>query len=729
MIKLILSLILLLTPFISLAQPPQGISYQAVAYNPTTNLPIINQTISLRFSILDNSASGPAVYVETFTQDTNQEGIFSLNIGTGVQVTGSFSAINWGLNQKFLKVEMDTTGGTNYVLVGTSQLMSVPYALYSQSAGNNFQYIKNIEELRTLPVQLPNDVNKIVYIKGYYEEGDGGDGFFIFKEDETIPDLGGIHIKPNIINPIPSNGNGRWVRQYTGPINVIYFGVVKVIDQILYQPPNLGPNGDQTNGVRINNAIEYVNQYNLSYIHGNPLNTSLTKTPQDMTIYFPSGGYFIDKKINLYSEINIKGDRGTRFFPIFGKTGDYLFNISDGFIEKLNIENIEVDFSLSQNGLGGIHLFAKNIKNGGGTWISNFKNIKLFRPSGHGIFLEGEDDPKNIQSVKAWNQYLHFEDIYIERQNLNTNNSALRITGANVNIQFESCFFQIPYTTNVSSSDLGANIFISSSGLAPQIKPCNISFINCASGGGFNQGVYNGFKIENSENITIENCWFEDLEVAIDISNSKDINILNCRFANAAGLGGQNIPVSGEFGTCIFSRNSIVNVERNYVLVSNPNNKSINNHRFIRAIGENTINVNNNSFSDIRLSETYGIVQETFITSIPNYNTSSPYQMKSGIEIGEKKVVVVKIGNEGNVIDRINSSLNAGETLFIRAENGEIKINEWNPINETNGRNIYLSGDGNRSIILRHGQGAYFIKMDGINGIEKCAYQLVSITD
>ena len=112
-----------------------------------------------------------------------------------------------------------------------------------------------------------------------------------------------------------------------------------------------------------------------------------------------------------------------------------------------------------------------------------------------------------------------------------------------------------------------------------------------------------------------------------------------------------------------------------------------------------------------------------------NYNTPLPYQTKSGIETGGKKVVVVKIGQGGNVIDRINSSINAGETLFIRAENGDIRINEWNPVNETNGRNIYLGGNGTRNIILRHGQCASFIKMDGGNGIEKCAYQLVSISN
>jgi hypothetical protein len=727
--NVILFVVFFLTYLVFPQSPPQGISHRGTAYRIDGTL-IVSSEIQINVSILNDNST--VVFFETHSLiSTNSQGQYSLIIGSVETVT--FNTIDWGSpNSKWLKVEIfPPLGQGSTPLVGENQLMSVPYALYSLSsnnASNGITMVKNIQDLKNIPVQVPVDDNKVVYIKGYYEEGDGGEGFFIFKDDENVPDTGGIYIKPNIITPTPVNDTGRWVRQYSGPINVMYFGVVKYPQ---YFPPYAGPQGDQTNGVRINNAIEYVNRYNLGYLYGNPLLIQATKTPKDMTIYFPSGAYHIDREIILYSNINIKGDKGTRLFPTFGGTNKYLFNISTGFIQKLNIESIEIDFTESLSGLGGIHLKAVNnpsVADGGGAWASNFRNLKMFKPTGHGIYLEGED---RVDTVKAWNQYLHFEDIFIERENLGKNNNCLKISGANVNIQFESCFFQIPYTLESSVSDAGANVYISSSGILPQYKPSQISFINCASGGGNAQGVYNSFIIDNSENITLENCWFEDVEVAIDINESKGINILNSRFANAAGLGGLNNPLLPEFGTCIFIRNSIVNVERNYVLVSNPNLNQIKNHRFIRAIGDsNTVNVRNNSFSDIRLSETFGIVQETYIKNIVNYNTYPSNQQLPGIETGEMKVVLVKIDENGlNKIDRINSSINAGETLFIRAENGDIRINEWNPINETQGRNIYLSGNGTRSIILRHGQGALFIKVDGVNGIEKCAYQLISVTN
>lgn len=109
------------------AQVPQGMSYQAIANNASGN-PVVNGTVSVRITILDNSATGTEVYKETHSKTTNNKGLFNLNIGQGTPVTGTFASINWSTNNKFLKVEIDPAGGTNYTAVGTNQLMSVPYA-------------------------------------------------------------------------------------------------------------------------------------------------------------------------------------------------------------------------------------------------------------------------------------------------------------------------------------------------------------------------------------------------------------------------------------------------------------------------------------------------------------------------------------------------------------------------------------------------------------------------
>ena len=112
------------------AQAPQGLNYQAVAYNGT-GTPVINQSISVRFSILDGSATGTPVYEETQNPTTDNTGLFSIVIGNGTVVSGTFNTINWGNGSKWLKTEIDITGGTSYLVMGTSQFMSVPYTLYA----------------------------------------------------------------------------------------------------------------------------------------------------------------------------------------------------------------------------------------------------------------------------------------------------------------------------------------------------------------------------------------------------------------------------------------------------------------------------------------------------------------------------------------------------------------------------------------------------------------------
>ncbi len=119
-------------PDITRAQPPQSIAYQAVARNSSGNL-IASQTVSLRFSIHNATASGVVVYSETQTATTNALGLFSAEVGQGSAVTGTFPAIAWGAGAKFLQVEMDAAGGTSYIDMGTTKLSSVPYALH---AGN-----------------------------------------------------------------------------------------------------------------------------------------------------------------------------------------------------------------------------------------------------------------------------------------------------------------------------------------------------------------------------------------------------------------------------------------------------------------------------------------------------------------------------------------------------------------------------------------------------------------
>ncbi len=112
------------------AQAPQKMSYQTVIRNASNAL-LINAPVKMRISILLGSATGTSVYSELHSASTNANGLATIEIGAGTSPTGTLSSINWGNGTYFLKTETDPNNGTNYTITGTSQLLSVPYALHS----------------------------------------------------------------------------------------------------------------------------------------------------------------------------------------------------------------------------------------------------------------------------------------------------------------------------------------------------------------------------------------------------------------------------------------------------------------------------------------------------------------------------------------------------------------------------------------------------------------------
>ena len=119
----------------SFAQAPEGFSYQAVIRN-SANLTLDNQAVGMQLKIRESSITGTVVYTETFATSTNSYGLVSLEIGSGTSAD-DFSAIAWATNGPFfIETAVDETGGTTYVVMGTSKLMSVAYALYAKTAGN-----------------------------------------------------------------------------------------------------------------------------------------------------------------------------------------------------------------------------------------------------------------------------------------------------------------------------------------------------------------------------------------------------------------------------------------------------------------------------------------------------------------------------------------------------------------------------------------------------------------
>jgi hypothetical protein len=132
--------ILLFTFFIAtlnvFAQAPQKMSYQAIIRDASNTL-LKNQQVAMQISILQGSVNGTAIYIETQTATTNNNGLVGIEIGTGTSTAGAFSTIDWSVGPYFIKTETDPSGGTSYSISGTSQLMSVPYALYAATSGSS----------------------------------------------------------------------------------------------------------------------------------------------------------------------------------------------------------------------------------------------------------------------------------------------------------------------------------------------------------------------------------------------------------------------------------------------------------------------------------------------------------------------------------------------------------------------------------------------------------------
>ncbi len=129
--KIICLLIAVLSAYQLFAQAPQSFKYQA-ALRDDNGVSLVNTAVTVRISIHQTNSGGTVVYQETFSVTTNDYGLIFLNIGSGTVISGTFASIDWSGDQYFIKTEVDS--GSGYADLGTTQLLSVPYALHSASA-------------------------------------------------------------------------------------------------------------------------------------------------------------------------------------------------------------------------------------------------------------------------------------------------------------------------------------------------------------------------------------------------------------------------------------------------------------------------------------------------------------------------------------------------------------------------------------------------------------------
>lgn len=145
-----------------LAQAPQKLNYQAVIRNADNQL-VTNHTIGMKISLLQGDPAGTVVFSQTLTPVSNANGLITIEVGDD-DPCGEYCTIKWENGPFFIKTEIDPNGGTNYGITASSQLLSVPFALYATKAGNGFS--GNYEDMRNKPFLSVSDLGDTLYLSG-----------------------------------------------------------------------------------------------------------------------------------------------------------------------------------------------------------------------------------------------------------------------------------------------------------------------------------------------------------------------------------------------------------------------------------------------------------------------------------------------------------------------------------------------------------------------------------
>lgn len=180
--KLILSLVAIATISLSsFGQAPEGFKYQAVVRDAGNTI-LNNQAVGMQIEILQGGISGTPVYTESFAPTTNTYGLVNLEIGTGT-TSDDFTIIDWANDTYFIRTSIDVTGGSSYTVMGTSQLMSVPYALHAKTAESSI--IDNVDDADADPL---NEMNISVVLNGTDLETTDGNGTIVTDLSSLVDD-------------------------------------------------------------------------------------------------------------------------------------------------------------------------------------------------------------------------------------------------------------------------------------------------------------------------------------------------------------------------------------------------------------------------------------------------------------------------------------------------------------------------------------------------------------
>ena len=253
------------------AQSPNSFNYQAVVRNTSGEL-VANQLIGIQIDIIQGSSSGSSVYSETQEETSNAYGLVNLMIGTGT--TGDdFSTINWANGPYYIQVKMDITGGVSYQLIGTSQILSVPYALHAQTADSVTGTLYETQNLSNV-LFFGNDGGaiQIKNIADPINDQDAATKAYVDVLKAQISAMEDLFVR-----------NGQAIKDYDGN----FYRIVEIGNQI-WMAENL-KSLHYSDGTPIDTAIAYNNDENNVELYGRLYTWNAAMNYTDSSSANPSG--------------------------------------------------------------------------------------------------------------------------------------------------------------------------------------------------------------------------------------------------------------------------------------------------------------------------------------------------------------------------------------------------------------------------------------------------------
>ncbi len=383
-----------------MGQVPQKINYQAVARN-AAGLPIANKQIAVKFTIRTGSSSGSEVFSERHTPWTNSLGTFSAIIGYGTPIYGSFGAINWGTGSKWLQIGVDEHGGTNYVDMGTFEMLSVPYARLAQDVVNkNDADADPTNELQTLSIsgtQLTISQGNTVTLPS----SGGGDnwGTQVVQTDATLSGEGTTANKLKIAQQGATNGQVlKWNGSTWAPAN-----------------DNTGSGGGTPGGthnnVQYNNGGSFAGSDNFTYSAGDVV----LSHPNAWSTMYINGGR--DSYANNYSaridlngrwRIEDIGETDGKHFKIGAKGS----NTATPFVINHNSGRVDIGETMSSQAMSKLRVYGGTERRAIFAHSTNnsYPAVEFLNNSGQPTLkLRNESENKNILTIHRGNGDLFLE--------------------------------------------------------------------------------------------------------------------------------------------------------------------------------------------------------------------------------------------------------------------------------------------------------------------------------